>query len=230
MAEEIKTEEVKPKRKISTKKTTPKAEKVEAPASNPALEMLSALSPEQLAQLVQLISQPQAKVVEEPVMARADKPKKLTKAYLNSIRDKEVAVRNVCNGLVTFRSSKTQIVYKWLTKGDVEFLTISEVLAMNAQSPLFLNAPWLVVDDDEVVEALGLTQVKETIDVIDDLDSLFDESITVIKNTLNNLSTEHKHQVADQVSLKIQNKELRDIYIIRELQEILGKEFLIFNF
>ena len=95
MAEVIK--ETKPKRKSTPKKTTTKAETTveQAPASNPALDLLANLSQEQLAQLISLVSQPKtAVVVNEPVQVVEEKakPKRVTKAYLQQIRDREVAV------------------------------------------------------------------------------------------------------------------------------------------
>ena len=58
---------------------------------------LSALSPEMLAQLVALVQNQNTPATPacEPAQEAPVKPKRLSKAYLNTIRDQEVEVRNL---------------------------------------------------------------------------------------------------------------------------------------
>lgn len=223
MAEEKQTTAKKTTKRSSAKKTTPETVQP-APASNPVLELLSGLTPEQLAQLVALAQQPTA--VEEKSAVAEAKPKRITKSYLNSIRDREVEVRNIVNGRVTYQSQKTGITYLWTQKGEIEVMTIGEILTMHGKSHKFLMTPWLVVEDEEVVEGLGLKYAVESSDLLESLDDFLDEPLHVLKARVERLTLDQKNQLADQISLKIQNSELRDIVLIRELQTLLDKEFL----
>jgi hypothetical protein len=78
-----------------------------------------------------------------------------SKSMLMKIRDEMVTVRSVVDN-VNFSSPMTKITYRWKEKGSVQILPISEILSMDNHSSRFLFTPWLVVEDDRVIEALGL--------------------------------------------------------------------------
>lgn len=232
----METTELKPTPKKQTKKTTrstkPKSaiEKTETTSTNvDVMNALSSLDPESLAKLIALVQNPtvlETGQVQKTEPITPEKPKRLNKAYLNSIRDREVTVRNVTNGMVVYHSQKTGITYKWMAREDVETMTIGEVLAMHSQSNKFLTAPWLVVDDEDTMVALGLKDLQVQINALEDLDYLLEQPIDVIKNTLMPLPASYKSQICDQIGTKILNHELRDIYVIRALEEFFNKQFL----
>lgn len=219
-----------PKKTTGTRKATSK--KTVEPASqsenNPLLDLLSGLSPDQLANLVALAQQPQTEVVARGGVDEPSKPKRITKSYLTSagVRDREVDVRSVCNGRVTYRSQKSGVTYVWTQKDDVESMTVGEIVGMAGRSPKFLQTPWLIVEDEEVNEGLGLNVALEIADLFDNLNEVLELPYYQLKQRVESLSAEQKSQLADQISLKIQNSELRDIVLIRNLQELLGTEFL----
>lgn len=207
----------------TTKKTTAQPEvKKEAVATN---DLMAQMTPELMAQFMQFMAAQQGQAGSIPATP-VEKPEKITKAYLNTIRDEEVEVRNVSNAIVTFNSRKTGMTYRWVSKGDVEVMTIGEVIGMHAQSNKFLSTPWLVVEDSRVVEGLGLSLTPQTVDLLDNLDELLDKPIYMIREAIEPLPMAYKDHLADQVSSKIHNKELRDIVLIKELETMLNKEFL----
>lgn len=207
----------------TTKKTTAQPEvKKEAVATN---DLMAQMTPELMAQFMQFMAAQQGQAGVVPATS-VEKPEKITKAYLNTIRDEEVEVRNVSNAIVTFNSRKTGMTYRWVSKGDVEVMTIGEVIGMHAQSNKFLSTPWLVVEDSRVVEGLGLSLTPQTVDLLDNLDELLDKPIYMIREAIEPLPMAYKDHLADQVSSKIHNKELRDIVLIKELETMLNKEFL----
>ena len=75
-------------------------------------------------------------------------------------------------------------------------------------------------------EGLGLNVALEIADLFDNLNEVLELPYYQLKQRVESLSAEQKSQLADQISLKIQNSELRDIVLIRNLQELLGTEFL----
>lgn len=219
------------KQTTTAKKTTakkPAKKPVDAPksqpATNPLLDLLSGLTPDQLANLVALAQgqQPAEATEETP----KEKPQKITMTYLNRIRDREVEVRNVVNGRVTFHSQKTGITYIWTYKDQVEVMSVGEILTMYSKNRKFLTDPWLVVDDAEVNEGLGLHEVLTTVDIFDDLDSFLELPFYQIKERINSFSLPQRQQLADHISVKIKDQELRDIVLIQNLQQALGTEFL----
>ena len=202
-------------RKPATKKT-PKV--AEAPA--PAID-LSSLTPEMIAQLQVLLAQ-QAPVT--PVAVEQEKPKVLDKRYLKTIKDREVRVTS-CNGRVIFKSKKTGDVHKWLQTGDDLYFTVEEILTMDNQSHKFLRTPWLLIDDEEVVEALGLKEMYELIERVQDIDTFVTLPLDEIEADVQKLTKGFKNNLARLVSEKVENKELRDIMVIRKFEELLSKDF-----
>lgn len=154
------------------------------------------------------------------------KPNKITKAYLRKIKDREVIVRSVA-GVVSFKSPKTSTLYKWMEIGDEESLTIDEILTMDSASKRFLNTPWLMIDDDEVVEGLGLTDLYNVITKIEDVDILMNLGVDEIESLVNKAPYEYKKMLSSVIFAKISANEIRDIVLIKEFERILGVTLLI---
>lgn len=154
------------------------------------------------------------------------KPNKITKAYLRKIKDREVIVRSVA-GVVSFKSPKTSTLYKWMEIGDEESLTIDEILTMDSTSKRFLNTPWLMIDDDEVVEGLGLTDLYNVITKIEDVDILMNLGVDEIESLVNKAPYEYKKMLSSVIFAKISANEIRDIVLIKEFERILGVTLLI---
>ena len=214
-----------PAKRSTTKKNTSPTPVVEE-AKNPLLDLLSDLSPEQLAQLVTLAQQGQPATQTERTVIAEPKPQKITMSYLNRIRDREVEVRNVVNGRVTFHSQKTGMTYVWTHKDEIEVMTIGEILTMHSKNRKFLMTPWLVVEDEEVNQGLGLEQAIEDVEIFDHLDDFLEQPFYKIKEKITTFDLRKRQQLADHISVKIKEKELRDIVLIQNLQEVLGTEFL----
>lgn len=215
----------KAKTTTKAKATVAKTEEQVAPA-NPMEQLLAQMTPEMMAQLVQMISvQNQPQTIAQVPTKQA--PQRVTKAYLNSIRDEEVEVRSVCSGTVVFKSQKTGMTYKWTGKDEVEVMTIGEVMAMNNASNKFLTTPWLVVDHEELNIGLGLQKLNDSIGMIDDLEDFLSQPIQDIKETIEALPKGYRSVLAEQIAIKVSNNEIRDYVLIRELEKVLNKEFII---
>lgn len=202
-------------RKSTTKKT---AQAVETPMFD-----LSSLTPEMIAQLQVLLAQQtpltQAKEVEE-------QPVVFDKRWLKSkeVKDREVRITS-CNKRVIFKNKKTGEVHKWLDTGDDLYLTVDEILTMDNQSHKFLRTPWLLIDDPEVVEAMGLKDMYDLIERVQDIDTFVTLPLDQIEADVNQLTKGFKGTLARLIDEKVENKELRDILVIRKFEELLSKDF-----
>ena len=200
------TTQAKAPRKTSTRK---KNTDVVAPQMD-----MSAITPELFAQFQAFMAMQQG--VANPVPTQEvvkEKPEKLDKRWLKTVNDREVRVTS-CYGRVVYKSKKTGEVFKWLETGDDQYFTVQDVLDMDNQSHKFLRTPWLLIDDEEVVEAMGLTKMYGYINRLEDIDEL-----------CQNLSKVYKNNLARIVNQKVEEKELRDVVVIRKLQELLDKDF-----
>lgn len=210
--------ETKAPRKTSTKKKVAE--------TTPQVDM-SAITPEMFAQFQAFMAmqqgmKPQSQTTE--VEEVKDRPATLDKRWLKTVRDREVRVTS-CYGRVIYKSKKTGEVFKWLETGDDQYFTVQDILDMDNQSHKFLRTPWLLIDDEEVVEAMGLKKMYSYINRLEDIDGFLSSSLDEIEEVCQNLSKGYKNNLARIVNQKVEDKELRDLVVIRKLQELLDKDF-----
>ena len=139
MGEEIKDTKKKP----ATRKTTTKKKTTTTKVEEKAIDYEAIIN--QLQEQIKLMQQ-QLNIEKESAKVEPKSEEKWTKAKLYTIRDEMVEVRNVYNGKVVYNSPKTKINYSWLEKGDIEVMSIEEILTMHTKRK-YLEEPWLAIDD-----------------------------------------------------------------------------------
>ena len=203
--------------KTETKKKTTAKKKVE-PKTEPkkeGIDMSAMMTPEMMAMFMKFMESQQQEV--KPMKAKEEK---WTKASLYNIKDEMVEVRNVLDGKVVYVSPKTKLKYKWLEKGDVEILSVEEILAMDSKK-IFLRTPVLVVEDERVIEGLGLGKVYRDIELIENTEKLEELDIDELKEFVEGLSDECKNNLRDEMNKKINNYEIRDYMVVDTLKGLL---------
>ena len=233
--EEKKTKKTTTAKKTNTKAKTTTKKKEELITEQPQAQAQPSM--EQMFQMFQMFmnqqiqQQPQSKSVEEKKTVNKRTNGKLNKSTLRRERgDEDVLVRSVA-GCVCFKSPKTGVTYNFLEKGDEEWLTVDEVLQMETANRKFLHTPWLVVEDDEVNEVLGLKEISETVsELTDNLDEILEEyDIKDIEDLVSRVPEDYKKTFAGVVLEKINNKELRDGVVISELGRMLNIDFSLYT-
>lgn len=208
------------KTKTTRKTSTKKIE--EATIDNNVVEMLM----KQIAELQAQIQQQDKKV---EVKESTEKTNKKRRNTFNDIRDVEVEVQRVIGGVgdVKYVDKKTGDEYTWKEEGSIEYMTGDVLRRMNSTSQLFLKAPWLrILDNDEVIEVLGLKELYKNIDSIEDVNMLASMDEDELERLVKSLSLEYKNVLSTNVAYKISSEELNNINAIRKFERVLGKEFL----
>ena len=207
------------KKKATTKKTTAKktaTKKVESPSVN---------NEDMIAQLLEQIKILQEQInaqKEVEVKAQSVESETWNKAKLYTIRDEYVNVRSVYDGGVVFVSPKTKLEYYWAETGDVEILSIEEILTMSSTSPRCLKEPWLIVEDERVIEGLGLGKVMDLVNKIEDIDTLVTMDLDDLEKLINGLTKDQRDNLRDEINKKIENNEIRDYVTVVTLKKILN--------
>ena len=207
------TEKKTTKKKTTTKKKATKKTEEEEEKKVEGLE----LTPEMM-EMFKKFMESQQKVAEPKIQKNVDE--KFTKAKLYGIKDEIVPVRNILDGKVIYVSPKTKIKYKWLEKGDIEYLSIEEVLAMDSKK-LYLRTPLLIVDDERIIEGLGLEKLYKDIELVENIDELIELEEEEIERIIKGLSVGCKNNLRDEVNKKIKNCEIRDYMIVNMLKRLL---------
>ena len=185
---------------------------------NQTVDFMNMMTPEMMQMFMKFMESQQKTEVMATSVAE-EKPVKWSKAMLNKIKDEMVDVRSVMDGKVIYVSPKTHIKYKWLEKGDIEQLTIEEILAMDTKK-MFLRTPLLVVEDERVIEGLGLKGINKLVDKVEDIDQLVEMDLGDMEKTINELPFDYKRNLRDEISKKIENSEIRDYVVVQTLKRI----------
>ena len=215
MSEEIKDT----KKKTTTKKTATK-KKTEPKVEEKTIDYEAIIN--QLQEQIKLMQQ-QLNIEKESAKVEHKSEEKWTKAKLYTIRDEMVEVRNVYNGKVVYNSPKTKINYSWLEKGDIEVMSIEEILTMHTKRK-YLEEPWLAIDDERVIEGLGLEKAVNIIEKIEDTDSLVEMDIQELEKLIDDLNRNQRINLRDEVVIKIKANEIRDYATVVALKELLDIE------
>ena len=215
------SEDIKDKKKsISKGKTTTKKKTATPKVEEKAIDYEAIIN--QLQEQIKLMQQ-QLNIEKESAKAVAKPEEKWTKAKLYTIRDEMVEVRNVYNGKVVYNSPKTKINYSWLEKGDIEVMSIEEILTMHTKRK-YIEEPWLAIDDERVIEGLGLEKAVNIIEKIEDTDSLVEMDIQELEKLIDDLNRNQRINLRDEVVIKIKANEIRDYATVVALKELLEIE------
>ncbi|PLR72311.1 hypothetical protein [Bacillus sp. UMB0728] len=163
---------------------------------------------------------------EEVTETPAPTPKRKQKVEID--RNELVSCRNVTDGQLIYKSRKNGLTTVWMNHGDTEYLEVAELLTMKASQPKFLNDVWLVIDDEDVVEFLGLKHIYKNIVDIDDVDSFFDKSPSDMAEALTKLPKGLQDTIGTRARKLIESGELYDTRKISALEEALKIELKMF--
>jgi hypothetical protein len=86
---------------------------------------------------------------------------------------------------------------------------------------IFLRTPVLVIDDERVIEGLGLGKVYRDIELIENTEKLEELDIDELKEFVEGLSDECKNNLRDEMNKKINNYEIRDYMVVDTLKGLL---------
>lgn len=130
-----------------------------------------------------------------------------------------VSCKNVTIGTLTYVSKKTGLEVNWNAYGDEEYLEVSELLTMRGSQPRFLNEPWVMIEDEDVIEYLGLKDLYTKMFELDQIDKLFSKQIPEIENILATAPRGMKELVVDKAREMVANETLYDVRIIKLIEK-----------
>ena len=135
-----------------------------------------------------------------------------------------ILCRSVTYGELLLPGKKSQLLYTWADYGDVTEVEFQDLQALRSTRSAYLNAPYFVIDDEELLEQWS--DVKNLYDKIAsiDVDKLFDLPINQFKKRLREIPVGFRDSVKNIASAKIMDGTLDSIQKINALDETLGTE------
>ena len=130
-----------------------------------------------------------------------------------------INVRSVTAGGLSYLSTRTNMLYTWNEYGDVQPMEYQELVSMKSSNRGFLFKPLLVIDDEQVAEKLGLSQLYRELEEVADLDGFFGRDLSDMRDVIRKLPGEmiRDGRLYDTRKIKMLEKELNtDLMILLE--------------
>lgn len=142
--------------------------------------------------------------------------------------DEEVPCMSITFGGLVYTSPITGATYKWHKIGDVEYLSVKELISMNNSKPVFLNRPWIILQDIRAVNKFRLMSKYEEVAKVNQLKKLFATGdIKLIEATIESaLKSGMREVVISKVRTMYNNGVLNNTHIIRLLEDKLRFEIV----
>jgi hypothetical protein len=159
--------------------------------------------------------------VEDKVVAKKNTRKSITAVDLNDLIPVVALVDSVI-----FVADNTKAEYEWDSKGDIQYITYSELVSMKGRQKRFLDEMWIYIDDEEVVEALNLSSHYQRYDEIKSMEDYLDKfnSNHELKQSLTPLPDGIKKSLGRQAAQLIKEGKLDRHNTIKALEDCLGVE------
>lgn len=135
--------------------------------------------------------------------------------------DEEVPCMSITFGGLVYVSPITGATYKWHKIGDVEYLTMKELVSMNNSKPVFLNRPWIILQDVRAINKFRLMSKYEEVAKVNQLKKLFASGDTKqISDTIDGaLRSGMREVVISKVRTMYNNGILNNTHIIKLLED-----------
>lgn len=135
--------------------------------------------------------------------------------------DEEVPCMSITFGGLVYTSPITGATYKWHKIGDVEYLTVKELISMNNSKPVFLNRPWIILQDIRAINKFRLMSKYEEVAKVNQLKKLFSTGdMELIESTIESaLKSGMREVVISKVRTMYNNGALNNTHIIRLLED-----------
>ena len=180
------------------------------------------LTPELLAQLTAQITE-QVKASMSVENKKTEKKEVVDDGFFG--RDPRSKVKVVSNFYGTVGVYNSLGRYKvWKECGSTVMLSVEDLVDIESLQPAMFTDGYLTIDDDEITEALGLTDVKETIDKVKNLEEFLKSDIKEIDRVLDKLPTAIKENVITGAVNMVREDRIDSNRLIRLLENKLGIE------
>ena len=165
---------------------------------------------------------------QEAVEVEAPKTSTRAKKRLEINRDELIECRSAVNNLV-YVSKRTGEKFEWATFGDVNYISLGELITMKSTQPRMLKEGWLIVDDEEAIEQLGLAKMYGNLFEITDIDEFFDLDANEMERILTNMPRGFKKSLGNFARERIESGQLDSNRKIKLLEELLDIDLKIFE-
>jgi hypothetical protein len=130
-----------------------------------------------------------------------------------------IPVMNITNGSLVYQSRKTGLEVKFERYGDIEYLEVGELLTMRSGQRRFLDEPWILILDDEVVNYLGLDKLYKKLENPQNIDNIFSFDNDTFEQVVQSSPRGYAQLIISRARLKIKEGTLDSVSKIKILED-----------
>lgn len=137
-------------------------------------------------------------------------------------RNELIPCRSATVGELIYISDRTRAKYIWEDFGSTLYLEMGELQDMNGSKRAFLHEGYLVVEDEDAADNLGLTKLYKELSHIDSLEELFSKNADELELILPRLPKGMVGSIASKARELVESGELESLSKIRVIEKCLG--------
>lgn len=167
------------------------------------------------------------KAIKEEIKGDKEENKTARKKAVDIEGSEMINVRSVTYGGLNYVSSKTGMLTRWAKYGDVQPMEYAELVTMKASNRIFLFDPKLIIDDEQVAEKLGLTDLYKQLEEVADLEGFFGIDLLKMQTSIQKLPKGAKETIRQKASELVRDGKLYDTRKIKMLERELSVDLMI---
>lgn len=141
-------------------------------------------------------------------------------------KDDLIDIMNNTVGTLVYVNPRTQETWRIEGYGTVDQMPYSELITMKASQPKFLYEPWLIILNDEAVEALGLSSLYENIIKPNEIDKFYQMTPNKMKEVLEKAPKDMKLLIGKLTKERVKSGQVNDLFRVRLIEETLNIDIL----
>ena len=164
---------------------------------------------------------------EEEVIKETTKVSPTMKTIKQYSPNNLIECRSVTGGELILIGDKSKLQYTWSDYGDTAWVEYQDLQALQSRRSGFLTKPRFIIEDEILVEQWG-SMLKPIYDKINtqSIEDFFALPLNKFKAQLKVMPEGLKDAVKTRAVQMIQSEELYDIRKVREIDEVLGTDFV----
>lgn len=139
--------------------------------------------------------------------------------------NEEILVYNGYYGMLTYKSRRNGNPLYFQSFGDSDYIQFGELQTMRSTQPAFFQNNWILIDDDDVLDALGVRKYYENSLRIGDFETVFNKTPKQLASILAKIPAAQKAVLFHLAADKVKSGEIDSKKKIETLEEAFGVSF-----
>ena len=138
-----------------------------------------------------------------------------------------ISCKSFTNGKYVLKGKKSNIIYKWLSYGDIVEVEYQDLLTeVHAKKPSVFKPRIIILDNDFLEQNQSVSDLYNNMYTTNDLAEILKLSPSIMKKTIEELPDGAKDSLKSIASTKINNGSLDSIRVIKVLDEVFDTNML----